>query len=85
MTDDNREVASLALGESPFPRLLALCDDVSVEVGIQVGTPVMASPAVGMKGSYFIGIRVRRIEVVRNKILLSHADLPIDPGSGTVR
>ena len=38
-----------------------------------------------MEGSYAIGIEVRSIEVLRNKVLLGHVDLLIDPGSGTVQ
>ena len=85
MTDNNREVTRLGLGQSLSPHLLAVRDDVPVEVGIQVGASVVASPAVGMEGSYAIGIEVRRIEALRNRVLLSHADLLIDPGSGTVQ
>ncbi len=84
MTRDNREVTRLGLGQSPSPHLLAVRDDIPVEVGGQVGASVVASPAVGMEGSYAIDIEVRRIEVLRNKVLLGHADLLIDPGSGTV-
>lgn len=38
-----------------------------------------------MEGSYALGIEVRRIEVLRNKVLSGHVDLLIDPGSGTVQ
>ena len=85
MADDNREVTRLGLGQSPSPHLLAVRDDVPVEVGVRVGTPVVASPAVGMEGSDAIGVELRRIDVLRNKVLLGHADLLIDPGRGTVQ
>ena len=45
----------------------------------------MASPAVGMERRYAIDIGVRRVEVLLNRVQLSHADLLIDPGSGTVQ
>ena len=85
VTGYHRELASCGLAESMSPHLLAVGDDVAVEVGIQVRTSVVASPAIGMESRDAVGIAVGGVEVLHSEVLVGHIGLLIDPGIGTVR
>ena len=82
---DHRELTVSGLGQSATPHLLAIGNDVRVQVGVQVGTSVVPAPAVGMEGRNGVGIAIGRVEVLHGKEMFCHVGLLIDPGIGTVQ
>ena len=85
LAGDHRELTLVGLGQSTSPHLLAIGDDVTIKVSVQVGTSVVTSPAVGMEGGDGVGIAVGRVEILHSQELFRHVGLLIDPGIGTVQ
>jgi hypothetical protein len=62
-TGNYRELTLLGLGQSTTPHRLAIGYDVPVKIGVKVGTPVVASPAVGMESGDGVDISIGCVEM----------------------
>ena len=67
---NHRELVRPRFFQSSSPDLLAFDDDVPVEIGVEVGTPVVTPPTLGMEGRDGVRILRRRLAV------LHHHDRP---------
>jgi hypothetical protein len=82
-TSDDGEVISGGLCQSTSPHLLAIGDDIPVEIGVQVSAPVVTPPAVGVESGDGVGIAIGRLEILDSNGWFRHVGLLIDPGIGT--
>ena len=78
------ELARLRFCQSASPYQLAFSDDIPVEIGVEVGAPVVTPPTLGVEGRNRIRVSLRRVAVLHDQALIRHRDLLIDPGIGTV-
>jgi hypothetical protein len=72
------------------PELKTISDDVSVQVGIEIRTAIVAPPTVSVKSGDVAGVLFRRLSILHDShksaliiSTISHRVL-IDPGIGTV-
>ena len=82
---NHREVTVLGWRQSPSPHLLAIGEDVSIEVSVQVGTSIVTSPTVGVKIGDGVCVVLGGIAILHDQSWIRHGGLLIDPGIGTVQ
>jgi thiazole synthase ThiGH ThiG subunit len=87
---DNGVLVQPGRSKATGPELKTISDDVSVQVGIEIRTAIVAPPTVSVKSGDVAGVLFRRLSILHDShksaliiSTISHRVL-IDPGVGTV-